>query len=80
VVRAGEEDPPGDGDVLGAADLEDEGCRAAILLVPGQPIDDPQRWMDWFVVVVSGQDYLMKARQKRELIRMYFPLVAAQLI
>jgi len=56
VVRAGEEDPPGDGDVLGAADLEDEGCRAAILLVPGQPIDDPQRWMDWFVVVVSGPD------------------------
>jgi len=30
--------------------------------------------------VVSGQDYLMKARQKLELLRMYFPLVAAQLI
>ena len=80
MVRAGEEDPPGDGDVLGAADLEDEGCRAAILLVPGQPIDDPQRWMDWFVVVVSGPDYLMKARQKLELLCMYFSLVAAQLI
>ena len=44
------------------------------------PSTTRQRWMDWSVAVVSGHDYLMKARQKLELLRMYFPLVAAQLI